>query len=146
MEKKTVSLETKLNHLDQYGTRNNLVLSCIPDTVEDKDLESTVSSILSNTDVTVKPHDVEACHRICVSGKNKSKETNIRLVNRIYTKKALINRKKLDSIHNAKCDLDGRTKIFINENLSPANESIACNCRKLKPAKIIDSCLFIIDY
>ena len=61
-------------------------------------------------------------------------------------KKALINRKKLDSIDNAKYNLDGRTKIFINESLSPANESIACNCRKLKPAKIIDSCLFIIDY
>ena len=36
LEKKVVSLETKLNHLDQYGRRNNLVLSGIPDTVEDK--------------------------------------------------------------------------------------------------------------
>ena len=29
---------------------------------------------------------------------------------------------------------------FINENLSPANESIAYNCRKLRRAKINDSC------
>ena len=30
LEKKVVSLETKLNHLDQYSRRNNLVLSAIP--------------------------------------------------------------------------------------------------------------------
>ena len=29
---------------------------------------------------------------------------------------------------------------FINENLSPANESIAYNCRKLRRTKINDSC------
>ena len=38
-EKKVVSLETKLNHLDQYGRKYNLVLSGIPDTVENKVLE-----------------------------------------------------------------------------------------------------------
>ena len=103
MEKKVVSLETKLNQLDQYGRTNNLVLFGIPDTVEDRDLESTVSSILSDIDVTVGPHDVETCHRIGLSGKNTSKKTIIRLVNRRYAKKALINRKKLDSIDNDKC-------------------------------------------
>ena len=38
-EKKFVSLETKRNHLNRYGERNDLVLSGIPDTVEAKDLE-----------------------------------------------------------------------------------------------------------
>ena len=68
LERRVVSLETKFNHLDQYGRRNSLVLSVIPDTVEDKDLESTVSSILSEMDVTVGPLDVEAGHRIGLSG------------------------------------------------------------------------------
>ena len=68
LEKKVVSLETKFNHLDQHGRGNSLVLSGIPDTVEDKDLESTVSSILSEIDVTVGPLDVEAGHRIGLSG------------------------------------------------------------------------------
>ena len=57
-KKKVVWLETKLNHLDHYGRRNNFVLSDISDTVEDKDLEGIVSSILSDTDVTFGPHDV----------------------------------------------------------------------------------------
>ena len=101
-----------------------------------------MSSILSDTDVTIGPHNVEACHRAGLSGKNKSKKTIIRLVICRYAKKALINRTKLDSIENAKYNFDGRTKIFVNENLSFANESIAYNCRKLRWAKIIDSCYF----
>ena len=35
---------------------------------------------------------------------------------------------------------DGRAKIFINENLSAANESVANNCKKPRWAKIVDSC------
>ena len=70
-------LETKLNCPDHYGRRNNLVLSGNPDTVEDKDLESTVSSKLSETDVTVEPHDLEACHRIGLFGKNKPKKQSL---------------------------------------------------------------------
>ena len=89
-----------------------------------------MSSILSDTDVTIGPHNVEACHRAGLSGKNKSKKTIIRLVICRYAKKALINRTKLDSIENAKYNLDGR--IFVNENLSFANESLAYNCRKLR--------------
>ena len=107
-----------------------MVLSGIPDTAEDKDLESTVPSILSDIDVVVGPHDVEAYHRIGLSGKNKSKKTIIRLVNHRYAKKALITRKKLYSIDTAKYNFDGRTKIFINENLSPVNNSIAYTWRK----------------
>ena len=91
-----------------------------------------MSSILSDTDVTIGPHNVETCNRAGLSGKNKSKKTIIRLVICRYAKKALINRTKLDSIENAKYNFDGRTKIFVNENLSFANESIAYNCRKLR--------------
>ena len=37
----------KLPHaLEQYGRRNNLVVFGIPDSVQDSDLESTVTSIL----------------------------------------------------------------------------------------------------
>ena len=49
----------------------------VPDGVEDKDLESTVSSILSDIDFAVEPHDVETCHRIGLSGKNKCKKQSL---------------------------------------------------------------------
>ena len=50
-------------------------------------------SILLDIDVTVGPH--EACHRIGLSDKNKSKNTIIRHVNHRYAKKALIIGKNL---------------------------------------------------
>ena len=91
-------------------------------------------SILPDTYVTIGPQDVEVCRR-----QEQVQKTIIRLVNHRYVKKALINRKKLDSIDNAKYNFDARTKIFINENLSLVNKSIAYNCRKLRQAKIVNS-------
>ena len=66
----------------QYGRRNNIVFSGIPDNVADNNLESTVISVLSDIDVQVEPRDVEACHTI---GKatTKTQKTIVRFVNRL---------------------------------------------------------------
>ena len=45
LENKLVSLETSTNALEQYGRRNNLVLSSIQDTIADDELESIVVSV-----------------------------------------------------------------------------------------------------
>ena len=46
LENKVVTLEQNLNWLGQYGRRNNLVLSGIPENIPDNQLEDTVASIL----------------------------------------------------------------------------------------------------
>ena len=48
--------------------------------------------------------------------------------------------KKLSSIDNSKHNFMQNTKIFANENLTPMNESIAYNCRKLKHNRLIHGC------
>ena len=53
-------LENNLNSLDQYGRRNNIVLSSIPEYVAD---EATVTSILADVDVDVDSNALKACHR-----------------------------------------------------------------------------------
>ena len=53
-------LENNLNSLDQYGRRNNIVLSSIPEYVAD---EATVTSILVDVDVDVDSNALKACHR-----------------------------------------------------------------------------------
>ena len=60
--------------LQQYGRRNNIVVSGIPAHVSKRDLEETVISVLSETEVNVSPNDVEACHRIGKPESNKSKK------------------------------------------------------------------------
>ena len=53
--------------LEQYDRRSNLILSGIPDSVSDNDLEKALSAILSNIDVKVTTYDVAVCHSISKS-------------------------------------------------------------------------------
>ena len=46
LEDKVVSLESSVNQVEQYGRRNNIVISGIPDDVADDDLEDAVTSIM----------------------------------------------------------------------------------------------------
>ena len=114
------------------------MISGIPDSIQDSELESTVTSILSDTDVNVESREVEECHRIGKSN-NGSKKTIIRFVNRKYCKKALLNRKQLERIDLKKHHLVSVTRIFINENLTVKNEHLAFNCRQLKKGNYIFS-------
>ena len=65
--------------------------------------------------------------------KTSSKKIFVRFVNRKYCKKTLINRRKLININlETKYNFSKNNKIFINENLTRKNESIAFCDRKLK--------------
>ena len=133
LEDKVTSLEENLNSLDQYGRRNNTVLSGIPECVADNALEATVASILADIDVDVGSNALEACHRFGKPERTtKSRKTIVRFTNRKYCKKALLNRKKLANLDNEKHQLGSNNKIFISENLSRMNENIAFETRKLK--------------
>ena len=83
--------ESSHDALEQNGRRNK-VISGIPGSVQDSDLESTVTSILSDIDVNIESREEEDCHRIDKSN-NGSKKTIIRFINRKYCRNALLNRK-----------------------------------------------------
>ena len=130
LENKLNTVETSLDALEQYGRRNNIVITGIPDSVQDTDLESTMTSILSDIDVIVESSEVEDCHRIGKS--NVSKKTIIRFNNRKYCKQALLNRKRLETLNYSKHQFGSGRNVFINENLTIRNEQLAFNCRQLK--------------
>ena len=73
--------ESSHDALELYSRRNNLVISSIPDSVQDSDLESTVTSILLDIDVNVESREMEDCHRIGESN-NGSKRTIISFINK----------------------------------------------------------------
>ena len=64
LEDKVVSHELSVNQVEQYGRRNNIVITGIPDDTDDDDLEDSVTSIMKDLDVIVQNSDIEACHRI----------------------------------------------------------------------------------
>ena len=72
LEQRLVAFESSTNNLEQYGRRNNIVISGIPDSVDINHLEES-AEILSHIDVKVTSNDIEACHRI---GKNNNNRIN----------------------------------------------------------------------
>ena len=125
----------------QYGRRNNIVISGIPDSIDDSNLENTVICMMSDINVNIEENDIEACHRFGKPDvKSKSKKTVVRFVNRKNCNKIFENKKKLAKLNNEKHNFREGTKIFVNESLTPMNELIAFNCRKLKRKELIHSC------
>ena len=62
--------------MEQYGKRNNLEITGIPDDVSDENLEEKVIQVLSEIQVNVSSSNIEACHRIGKS-KNSSKKKQL---------------------------------------------------------------------
>ena len=64
LENGVISNESSVNALEQYGRRNNIVVSGIPVHVSERDLEETVTSVLPDIELNVSLNDIEGCHRI----------------------------------------------------------------------------------
>ena len=58
-----VKLETEQNSLAKYGRRNNIVISGIPHSIDDNNLENTVISMMSDINLNIEENEIEACHR-----------------------------------------------------------------------------------
>ena len=95
LENRVVILESNHNDLAQYGRRNNVVFSGIPENVPDNNLESMVTSVLPDIDVQVEPRDIQACHQIA-KPISKTEMKIVRFVNRKNCEKVLANKKTLE--------------------------------------------------
>ena len=133
LEENIFHLEKELNALNQYGRGNNLVLSGIPENLLDNRLETTVTSILSDIDLTVCSNVVEDCHRFGKLDKNtKSDKSILRLVKRKFFEKALLDSQNLSNLNNSKYQFHSWTKVFINESLTHTNKLITYEAWNLK--------------
>ena len=111
LENKVVTLEQNLNSLGQYGRRNNLVLSGIPESIPDHQLENMVSSILLDIGVSIQSEEIEARHRFGKANrKTKSTKTVIHFVNSKHCKKALLNKNNFSNINNGKFNFNAEDK------------------------------------
>ena len=141
LEERLVAFESSTNSLEQYGRRNNIVISGNPVSADINHLEESVTKNLSDIDVKVTSNDIEACHRI---GKKNyrinSTKTIIGFVNRKHTKKALYNKKKLSQNHKNYSFSTNNNPFFISENLTRMNESLAYQGRKVKRNNLVNAC------
>ena len=124
--------------MEYYGRRNNLEIKGIPTSISDE-LEKT-AAILNSLNVNLDSSDVEVCQRIGRSKDGKPKKTIIRIVNRKFCKKALLNKKKLSSAAINDNVTQLKNKVFISENLTNYNNKIAFYCRRLKKTSLVEKC------
>ena len=137
LKDKMMELESEINEINQYGRRNNLEISGIPEDIRMDKLEEKAIEILGKVNVKVESRDIEGCHRLGKLKKNNTpRKTIIRFVNRKNCLQALINRRMLRTLNTADMGL-GNVKLYLNENLTPENNRLAYFCRKLKKDKKI---------
>ena len=63
LDRKVTALEINQNKLEQYGRRNNIEVSGIPDSLDDDCLEEKIISVFTSTGIQVKPNDIGASYR-----------------------------------------------------------------------------------
>ena len=124
LKKRIDILQSSIDDLEQYDRRNNLISPGIPDGVSDDDLEEIVGAILSDIDVQVTASDVEECHGIGQSDKNKSRKQLSALWTENIVEKSW-ETKKMASNDLSKYNFPVNTKIFADENLTFKNETLA---------------------
>ena len=80
LNKRIISLESNHNIFEQYGRRNNIQITGIPDTGQDNELGNKVIEIFDAIGTEAKSADFEDCHRF-VKSKNNFKKVKVRFVN-----------------------------------------------------------------
>ena len=108
-------LERKLNMYSQYTRRDTLEITGIPLLIKDDKLEDEVIEIYKDAKATlnrqpIKKLDIQAVHRIGKKGR-----VIVKVVNRKFVRKALVNRKYLKG----NTRYGERTRIFLNDSFIP---------------------------
>ena len=124
-----LKLKKKLNRLDQYGRRENVVISGFPDNCTDT--EDKLLKILDKVGCSVSKAQITACHPMKKKG-----YAIVRFANRKHAEKVLQARKKIKSIDTFDIWGENRTH-YISENLSPEYLRLRWLAKNLKNKDVI---------
>ena len=130
-------LERKCAANEQYSRRECLVISGIPDSIPNNNLEETVLKIFNETGVTVNSRDVEACHRL--NQKANPKKVIIKLSKTKDVARVMNNEKKLKSMKPQNIGLPSGCKVYINESLCKYYKYVWWKCKLLQTRGSIQS-------
>ena len=120
---KVDKLKIELTELNQYGRRESIEISNIPESIHQKVLEDYVIKLLKSIKVDVTHYDIVAVYRL---GKRSGKPRNviIRFLNRKSAFLSLKNRRLLKNGEYRGC--------YISENLCPYNRKLFNRLYKMK--------------
>ena len=87
LEERIISLEKSQAKSEQYSRRNNIELSGIPNDIPEDNLDKVVTDICYDSDLEIKPKDIEECHRLPAS--RYSRDSNKRVLVKFMNRKHL---------------------------------------------------------
>ena len=124
-----IELTSRCEAAFQHERLNQIIISGIPSSVVDENLEETACRILNEVkSFKVNERDIAACHRL-----GNKHETILRFVNRKDAEDSLYNRNKLKDLNGETVGLaEGKVDIYINPSLSPYMKKLAFYCRVLQ--------------
>ena len=95
------NIECRTIHNEQYSRRENIIISGIPDIINQNHLEGKVLEILRTIGLnSISSYDIAACHRLRKKSKNYPAHTIIRFTNRKNAKFCLYYRDRLQECRN----------------------------------------------
>lgn len=132
----TEKIQVEHEDTKQYLRRNNIIIHGIPET--GRDVYQEVILLAKTLDVNLQGGDIDVAHRLPTRQSGKPKPIVLKLVNRWKKEellKAKATKKDLTS-----ADLgyrEGKIRIYMNDHLTPLNDSIAKRARDLKKDGLI---------
>ena len=109
--KRVISLERGLCSQEQYSRKECLEFVGIPSSLDDKNLQSTVCSILGDIGVVCDSNDIEDCHRI------KADRTLMKFSSRRRSSEVLNKKKKFKHFDIGKYGLNDGPTSLITRNM-----------------------------
>ena len=134
MEDRMVTLERSHYLYLQYGRRESIEITGIPEQIQTKDLEKEVIKVYQEARVEIHGRqldvsDISACHRVGKKG-----VTIVRFVNRKFAMQGLYKGKNLKGTK-----LYGNTPVYINNSFCKEFKFYGYIIRQLKNRSLIDS-------
>ena len=135
LEKKLMELDIRLVECEQYSRRESLIISGIPNSVKQQQLEGKVIEILRLIGLNIVPDDITACHRLfSPAGSEYPAKVIVRFFNRKVVNFCLEHRDNLQE----KAYQHLRLNLRFFESLCTKNEESLRICKWLKGEQRID--------
>lgn len=120
--------ETRIIEMEQYNRRQNIIITGIPESINQNKLETTVINIFRSIGLQISSYEIVGCHRLFKSKNSKyPAKTIVRFTNRKAVEFCMLFRKRL---------IEVKSTIGMNlrfqENLCESNETVLKWSRELK--------------
>ena len=130
-------LEHRVSRNEQYTRHENLIISNIPSSIKQNDLEIKVLDILHTIGLhQISSYNITACHRLVKRNRYYPADVIVRFVNRKTVDFCYVNSNKLFKCSN----ILGLANLSFREDMCHANENIFAECIYLKNYGVVEQC------